>query len=112
MNHEEGDSEAINKKEARELLLAKQEHVLDKSKPIGLANSKPKWTRLSRMDNGLKGLSDDKPTNLLGKRRPLQITEEDTNEDLVKQQRKKSKTQDDDTPHAGAGVMIHPCQPQ
>ncbi|XP_050241197.1 uncharacterized protein LOC126690108 [Quercus robur] len=42
MNHEEGDSEAINKKEAREPLLAKQEHVLDKSKPIGLANSKPK----------------------------------------------------------------------
>ena len=111
MNYEEGDSEAINKKEACEPLLAKQEHVLDKSKPIGLANSKPKWTRLSRMD-GLKGLSDDEPTNLLGKRRPLQITNEDTNEDSVKQQRKKSKTQDDDIPHAAAGVMVHPCRPQ
>lgn len=87
-NHGEGDTEAINKEEAREPLLVKQKHVLDKSKLSGLANSKPKWTRISRMDSGLRGLSEEESMNLLGKRGPSQIIEEDSNEDLEKQQRK------------------------
>lgn len=41
-NHEEVNTETTNSEEARELLLLKQEHVLDKSKLNGLANTKPK----------------------------------------------------------------------
>jgi len=49
------------------------------------------------MDCGLRGLSEEESTNILGKRGPSQITEEEFNEGLVGQRMKRSKTQDDDT---------------
>lgn len=85
---------------------------MDKSKQNGLANTKPKWTRISRMDSGLRGSSEEESKNRLGKKGPPQITEEDLNENLVKQQMKRIKTQDNEITHAAAGVMAHPCQSQ
>jgi len=64
------------------------------------------------MDCGLRGLSEEEPINILTKRGPSQITEEELKEDLAGQRMKRSKTQEKDTTHATAGVMAHPCRPQ
>ncbi|KAL0010776.1 hypothetical protein SO802_005884 [Lithocarpus litseifolius] len=60
LNHEEINIEAKNLEEARELLSLKKAHVLDKPTPNGPANTKPKWTRIPRMDCGFRGLRTHK----------------------------------------------------
>ena len=109
LNHEEINTKAKNFEEARELLSLKRAHVLDKPIPNGPTNTKPKQTRISRMDCGLRGLSEEEPINILGKRGPSQITEEELKEDLARQWMKRSKTQEKYTTHATTGVMAHPC---
>ena len=112
LNHEDMNTEVKDLEEAREFMLQKQEHVLDKPISNGPANTKPKWTRILWMDSGLKGLSEAEPKHILGKRRPLQITEEELKEDVVDLRMKRGKTQEEDTTHAAAGVRAHPCRPQ
>ena len=111
-NHEDMNTEVTDLEEARALRLQEHEPVLDKPIPNGPANTKPKWTRILRMDSGLKGLSEAEPKHILGKRKPLQITEEELKEDVVGLWMKRGKTQEEDTTHAAAGVMAHPCRSQ
>ncbi|KAL0013935.1 hypothetical protein SO802_001004 [Lithocarpus litseifolius] len=53
-----------------------------------------------------------KAKNTLGKRVPSQITEEELKEAVVELRVKRSKIQEEDTTHAAARVMAHPCRPQ
>ena len=64
------------------------------------------------MNSGLKGLSEAEPKHILRKRKPLQITEEELKEDVMGLRMKRGKTQEEDTTHAAAGVMAHPCRSQ
>ena len=111
-NHEDMNTEVTDLEEARALRLQEHEPVLDKPIPNGPANTKPKWTRILRMDSGLKGLSEAEPKHILGKRKPLQNKEEELKEDVGGLQMKRGKTQEEVTIHAAAGVMAHPCRSQ
>lgn len=100
-----------NLNEAIELEQESDDHMT-KAIHVGPSKPKPKWTRVPHMECGLRGLSAETSTTILGKRGPTQIEEDEFNEENEAQVSKHGKLQGDYCSNTAVGMFEHPCQPQ